>query len=531
MLRRYAVPALVVFGFLSTAQFVVAQERILGVVPQGAPYALASQWQPVVHHLKKSLNNDFRFATASSITRFEQRVLKGDYDYVYVNPLLFLHAEKVAGYRALVRRKNPLRGILVVSKNDNVTLDSLKGSTIAFPSPAALGATILTRAELKRRNIPHQVSYVGTHESGYQGVAVGRYRAAGGVRRTFDLLPDSVRAKLRILMEMKPINGHVIAVHPRVPRAEADKIRRTLVSLHKGEHGAEIMQNLKVGRFVSSMKSDFIALKKLSLPPLRDRSNIAFHVIPRLSAKNTAKQMNPLISYIGQQLELELKLHTYNTMGEFDTAIMKENGVAIINANPLQAIKLAKKGYRIIAQQTPVSSPKGMQGLILVAGNSRYRKLSDLENKRIAFGGNKNAFFASVVPRVLLARAGLHGKYIDASRSGPVSDVVRRLHEGEIDAAGTGAMATNSKLLIEKYGIDKMKVIATSEPMPGLAWLVSKKVPRDIADELRDLLVNFGPAAPGHSSMTSAGIAGLSPASISTYGPVRKYIQEAAHLK
>lgn len=531
MLRRYAVPALVVFGFLSASQCVVAQERILGVVPQGIPHALASQWQPVIHHLQNTLNKNFRFATASSISRFEQRVMNGDYDYAYVSPLLFLRAEKNAGYRALVRRKNPLRGILVVSRDSDLTLSSLKGTTIAFPSPMALGATLLTREELRRRHIPHRVSYVGTHESGYKGVAIGRFQAAGGVRRSFDLLPEEVRARLRIVLQTAPIKGHVIAVHPRVPVTEANQVKRALFMLNKNEEGRDILQKLRVGDFVVSKKSDFDAIKNIKLPPAGARSGYAFHVIPRLSEKDTKKQMNPLISYIAQQLEVELKLHTYSTMGAFDAAITRESGPALINANPLQAIKLTEKGYRIIAQQTPVSSPEGMRSLILVAENSPYRTLADLKNRRIAFGGNQNAFFANVVPRVLLARAGLHGKYIDASEPGPVSDVIRRLRKGDVDAAGTGAMATNSRVLVEKYSVDKMRVLATSEPMPGLAWLVSNKIPRGIANELRDLLVNFGPAAPGHSSMTSAGIAGLSPASIRTYGPVHKYIQEADQLK
>ncbi len=531
MLRRCFIPTLVAFGLLSFAHSAVSQERVLGVVPQGAPIALASQWQPVITQLQKSLSQPFQFSTAPTITRFEQRVLNGDYDYVYMNPLLYLRAQKKAGYRALVRRKNPLRGILVTARDRPTNLKALRGSVIAFPSPTALGATVLTRAELKRRRINHRVSYVGTHTSGYQAVVIGRYPAAGGVRRSFDLLPESTRQKLKIILETRPINGHVIAVHPRIPATEANRVKQQLLSLHTNADTLSLLQGLKVERFVTARSTDFDAIKTLSLPPLRKLTRIVLHVIPRLDEASTRNQMNPLISFVQQQLELELELRTYPSMGSFDKAILSEKRPALINANPLQAIKLSKKGYRIIAQQVPVSSPKGMHSVILVARNSPYKKLSDLRNKRIAFGGNRNAFFASIVPRVMLGRAGLHGKYTDASKPGPVSDVIKRLYKGKIDAAGTGAMATNSKLLMDRYQIHEMPVLAYSEPMPGLAWLVSRNIPRDIAAELRDLLLNFGPSAPGHSSMTSAGIAGMRPASLKTYEPVKKYIEEATHLK
>jgi len=510
---------------------ILAQERILGVVPQGAPSDLARQWQPIINYLRDSAGIHVRFATAPTITRFEQRVLKGEYDFVYMNPLLYVRVQKELGYRALVRRKNPLRGILVAKKGTVKNLADLNGAMIAFPSPTAFGATLLTRAELDKNKIKYHVSYVGTHQSGYQSVIVGRNTAAGGVMRTFLLLPESLRSRLEILLRTKPVTGHVIAAKAGIPLPESRQLARALENLQTSEIGRGLLEQLKVDAFVAVRPTDFTSIKRMSFPATRKINMVKLLVIPRLNQVDTAKQMNPMVSYIRQQLELELELKTYPTMGDFDQAIAKVPGPAVINANPLQAIKLSRRGYRVIAQQTPVKSPEGMRGLILVAKNSPYKTLADLKNKRIAFGGNRNAFFASIVPRVLLAKAGLHGQYEDVSKPGPVSDVVRRLYNGDIDAAGAGSLAVNSQLLKDKYHIDEMRVLAKSEPMPGLAWLVSKDIPNDMVDELRDVLLNFGPESPGHRVMTSAGIASVRPASITTYTVVERYIQEEAKLK
>jgi len=507
-----------------------AQERVLGVVPQGAPSDLAVQWQPLINYLQDTAGIHLRFSTAPTITRFEQRVLEGDYDFVYMNALLYVRAQKQQGYRALVKRSNPLRGILVVKKGAVNKLLDLDGSTIAFPSPTALGATLLPRAELDHRKIKYHVSYVGTHESGYQSVLVGRYAAAGGVMRTFSLLPATSQSELQILFESKPLTGHVVAVNPRVPREESERMTNALESLQKSQAGRELLEQLRVEAFVVAKPADFASIKRMSFPATRKINKLKVLVIPRLNEADTRKQMNPMISYIRQQLELGLELETFATMGDFDRAISEVSGPTLINANPLQAINLSRRGYRVIAQQSPLGTPEGMRGLILVAKDSPYKSLADLENKRIAFGGNRNAFFASIVPRVLLSRYGLDGKYIDVSKPGPVSDVVKRLHDGEIDAAGTGSMAMNSQLLKDKYKVDEMRVLAMSEPMPGLAWLVSKQLPPDMVNELQDVLVNFGPEAPGHRVMNSAGIASLKAASLKTYAPVERYIREGAKL-
>ena len=519
---------MLIFG---PGSLVLAQERVLGVVPQGAPTDLALQWQPLIKHLRESTGIQLRFATATTITRFEQRVLNGDYDFVYMNSLLYVRAQKQHGYRALVRRKKPLRGIIVARKDRISKLSDLNGTSIAFPSPTAFGATLLTRAELDRKRIDYHVSYVGTHDSGYQSVLVGRYAAAGGVQRTFSLLPADKQAELNILFKTKPVTGHVMAANPRVPRSESRRLAKALESLQLSEKGQVLLEQLRVDEFVAARPTDFASIKQKSFPASRNINQLKLLVIPRLSEADTTRQMNPMISYIRQQLELELELETFPTMGAFDHAIEKVTGPTVINANPLQAIELSKRGYRIIAQQTPLGSPEGMRGLILVAKDSPYKSLADLKNKRIAFGGNRNAFFANVVPRVMLAHSGLQGKYKDVSRPGPVSDVVRRLYIGEIDAAGTGSMAINSQLLKDKYHVDGMRVLAKSEAMPGLAWLVSHDLPRDMVSELQDVLLNFGPEAPGHRVMNSAGIASLQPASIKTYSSVERYIQEGARLK
>lgn len=501
-------------------------ERSFAVVPQQAPTQLVQEWQPLLNLLETRTGIRYHFVTAPNITEFEQRVLMGKYDYVYVNAVLYRDIHRKSGYRLLVRRKPDLHGIIVVRRDGPRTLSQLRNRIIAYPAPSAYGATLLNRAQLRTMHIQHRVAYLGTHESVYRAVAQGQFIAGGGIERTYRLLPYPVRKQLRILYRTPAAPSHVIAARHGLSAGETQRVQSELLKLGHDAETRKLLAALDIDRFRPGTRADEMRVSASGIVRRPRPSSINFHIIPRLSRSDTLRQMEPLATYFKQRLEINVSLRTYSDMASFEHAIYHEKRPALVNANPLQAVRLAKKGYMIVAQQLPLASPDGMRSVILVREDSDIHTLQDLRGKRIAFGGGKNAFFASVVPRVLLKRAGLTRAYVDASRPGPVSDVIARLRKGDIDAAGTGTMALHSEGLKRRYAIDRMRVIARSKPMPGLAWLVSPQVGDELRSEIRHLLLGYSPNDPGHSAFTAAGIAGLSPASRRDYVIVERYMRE-----
>jgi phosphonate transport system substrate-binding protein len=168
-----------------------------------------------------------------------------------------------------------------------------------------------------------------------------------------------------------------------------------------------------------------------------------------------------------------------------------------------------------------------MRGVLLVRKDSPIQTLRDLAGKRIAFGGGRNAFFASVVPRALLARAGLSGRYTEVSVAGPVTAVLAQLRDGTIDAAGSGSQILANALVREQLGIEQLRVLAQSEPLPSLAWLAGPNLARDLREEIQGELLQFGAEAPGHAAMRAAGIERLAPADAQTYQVVAPYLAQA----
>jgi phosphonate transport system substrate-binding protein len=524
LLRALAVYLLSVAGMVPGAQ--AASERTFAVVPQQAPTRLATHWQPLLDALSKRTGIHFHFVTAPNIAEFERRVLAGKYDYVYLNAVLYRDAHRKAGFRVLVRKKPDLHGIIVVRRDGPQSLGALRDQTIAFPAPHAFGATLLNRAELKKRHIDHRVAFLGTHESVYRAVAQGQFVAGGGVQRSFKVLPDAVRDQLRILYRSKAAPSHAIAAARSIYPDERRRVQTALLQIGNEPEGRKLLAALDIEGFRLNTASDTRRVRASGITRRARAQKMEFHVIPRLNRADTERQMEPLAAYFKQRLEIRIELHTYNNMAAFESAIYHENRPALVNANPLQAVRLVREGYSIIAQQVPVMSPEGMHSIILTREDSSIHALADLRGKRIAFGGGPTAFFASMVPRAMLQQAGLKGKYEDVSKPGPVSQAIARLRRGDIDAAGCGTLALHSEGLKRRYGVDRMRVIARSEAMPGLAWLVSPGVSPSVRVEIQHLLLGYDRRSPGHSALTAGGIAGLRPASRKDYAVVERYVRE-----
>ncbi|MDH5692702.1 MAG: phosphate/phosphite/phosphonate ABC transporter substrate-binding protein [Gammaproteobacteria bacterium] len=218
------------------------------IVPQSSATEMVRVWTPFIRYLSKKTGEKFVFKTASTISAFEKRVGKQQYDFAYMNPYHYIIAEKEANYVAIAKQKDKkLEGILVVSdKSDIRDISQLSGKTIAYPSPAAFAATILPQAILLQKGQKNHSKYVLSHESVYSTVSKGLYPVGGGIMRTFNALPAETKNSLRILWKSEGYTPHAFAVHSRVPSDVQEKVVNVLVAMHANEEGLRILKNLKM---------------------------------------------------------------------------------------------------------------------------------------------------------------------------------------------------------------------------------------------------------------------------------------------
>ena len=242
-----------------------SQDVTFGIVPQQSASRLAKMWTPFLRELSARTGVTFTFKTTKDIPTFEACLAAGVYDFAYMNPMHYAIFAGEADYRAIARQsKKKLKGILVARKDGSISeLEALQGGQVAFPSPGAFGASILTRSELAARDVAFQASYVNSHDSVYRAVAAGLMDAGGGVLRTFQAVDPGIRDQLTVIHETDSYTPHAIAAQARVGSDLTRRVQDALMEI-ASEH-TELVRGIGMKGFELGQDADWDDVRALGM--------------------------------------------------------------------------------------------------------------------------------------------------------------------------------------------------------------------------------------------------------------------------
>lgn len=234
-----------------------------GIIPQVPTAKLAEQWVPVMEKVSALSGVKLRFVTAPSISEFGTRCNAGAYHFYYHNTLAYVQQDQL--YKAFAREVDAkTQGVIAVLKDSKFSkLSDLKGQTVAIPSAGSFGAAVLPLYAVQneggldlKKDLKVWIS--GSHEGGFLSVVQGKAAASGGLTRTFELLPDAERAKLRILYTTKQYSPLPFAARNDVPADVVTKVQKALVAFSKDPANAPLLKTLKMEKgFEEAKPSDW----------------------------------------------------------------------------------------------------------------------------------------------------------------------------------------------------------------------------------------------------------------------------------
>jgi phosphonate transport system substrate-binding protein len=271
-----SVPSLLILSYLlgpfamGLVSPVYAEERVysFGVVPQFEAKKLRHTWQPIINYLKKETGYNFKIKGSPTIGGFEEELLRGEFDFAYMNPLHLILAHEKEGYLPLVRDiGKTLYGVLVVKKDGGITeVSQLDGKTIAFPAPRALGATILIKQELEDiYGIQISSVYAKTHDSVYLNVLLGKASAGGGVQQSLNRQTPEYKSALRVIYTTRKVPTHPIGVLPTVPGRVVTAVTAALLKLGKSPGGRKLLKEIPMGQIGPASLAEYELLKSKDL--------------------------------------------------------------------------------------------------------------------------------------------------------------------------------------------------------------------------------------------------------------------------
>lgn len=250
----------------------LADTMVFGVVPQQSARKLAQAWGPILNYLSEKTGDDYSFATATDIPTFEKRLLEGVYDIAYMNPYHYVVFEEASHYRAFAKQaEKEIVGLIVVNKDSQIsTLEDLQNLPVAFPSPAAFAASVLPRAELKRRGINIEPRYVSSHDSVYLNVAKGFFAAGGGIGRTLNNFNPEMRDHLKVLWKTEGYTPHAFAASPNVLPDKMTRLQSAMMAMHLDEQGRALLAKIGFNGIEAATDADWNDIRALELKALND---------------------------------------------------------------------------------------------------------------------------------------------------------------------------------------------------------------------------------------------------------------------
>jgi phosphonate transport system substrate-binding protein len=224
------------------------QTYTFDVVPQLTAAKIYTTWSPLLQRVGQDAGLCFELRVSATIPEFEQKLLKGEPEFVFLNPYHAVLANQKKKYQPLLAdSEDLLTGILVVRADSPIkTLEELKGKSITFPAPNAFAASLLIRAELAKKKIDITPVFVKTHSNVYRSVIGKDAVAGGGVNNTLDNEAPEVRQQLRVLFETPAYTPHPIVTHPSVTAAVRDRFLKAMLKLTQDDEGRKLLNGINL---------------------------------------------------------------------------------------------------------------------------------------------------------------------------------------------------------------------------------------------------------------------------------------------
>ena len=223
-----------------------------GVQPMRSTRRLWARYQPLLDEINAGVTGfRLRLESALSEQAYQDKVDAGALDVVIIEPHRVLAAEE-KGYAVFARtgNKDRISGLIVVRGDSPIrNIGDLKGKTLCFSRPDALGSTMLVRRWLWEASFPIQragkIIYAGSQESALLQVYLRSADAAGVSRSAWEAFREQnphMIADLQVKWRTDDLSGPAVMAHKRVPAGHVRQIENALLHLNDSKPGRQAMQ-------------------------------------------------------------------------------------------------------------------------------------------------------------------------------------------------------------------------------------------------------------------------------------------------
>ena len=211
-------------------------DLILGVFPYVSPVQLAEFHTPLKDHLAKSLNRPVTLVTAPDFDSFVERTRQGQYDVIITAPHLGRLAESRDGYRPLAMTGHTVQGIFLTRKDSDIrTIEDLRGKSVMIAQRTSIIYQMAEHLLREKGLVPGDtltIKETRTHNNAMHAPLRGEADASVTGTLLWRVLGDEQKDQMRVIGMTEEAPGFVLMAHKRIPRQEADTLRKILLGYH-----------------------------------------------------------------------------------------------------------------------------------------------------------------------------------------------------------------------------------------------------------------------------------------------------------
>lgn len=233
----------IVLAVLLWAKAAEAQPYSFGVLSQRSAVLTAQYWNPLLDYLTRRTGVSLLLKVARSAPESNGAIEAGDYDFVYSNTIFQPNLAR-SGYRVIARpRSEAITGQIVTLSDSGIgDLADLAGKEVGFPSQAAFVGYSVPMDHLRRRQI-QVVPIFGGNQEGIMGqLKAGKVVAAAVNSQVMRAFATRENLHYRVLWESPRFHNIPLAVHPRVPLPQVEKIRQALAAMAEDAEGRRLLE-------------------------------------------------------------------------------------------------------------------------------------------------------------------------------------------------------------------------------------------------------------------------------------------------
>ncbi len=207
---------------------------VLGVFPFLPCSNLEGVFAPIASELARAINKPVRFRLTASYDSFISALKEERFDIIHVHPFDYVKYAQSNEYIPIVARAEPLYAQFSSKAGSPVRqIKGLKGKQLGTP-PNTGAVTYLAKAALfKAGLVPGKdvlLKNFPNHLACLQNLQIGTVDACATSASTLKTFESQLNIKLQRIGTSITVPHSLFAVHKRVPAADTEKIKKTLLT-------------------------------------------------------------------------------------------------------------------------------------------------------------------------------------------------------------------------------------------------------------------------------------------------------------